>query len=130
MIHYISAAAGPFLRRLADEFELVWATGWEETANDYLPLLLELSGELPVLTFDGRVAAGVGPLEDRCDGANMPANPARSPGSTTASTTTCREWARRHPAPTLLIETASEQGMAEEHVEELLAWARALRSQP
>src|SRR4051795_2186075 len=26
----------PRLRRLADTYELVWATGWEEKANEYL----------------------------------------------------------------------------------------------
>ena len=57
--HCISDGAGPRLRRLAEAFELVWATGWEEKANEYLPLLLDLpDDELPVLTFDGRAVFG------------------------------------------------------------------------
>ena len=37
----------------------MWATGWEEKANEYLPLLLDLpDDELPVLTFDGRAVFG------------------------------------------------------------------------
>ena len=57
-MHYISSECGARLLRLAERYELIWATGWEETANDYLPHLLGLPGELPFLTFDGRVAAG------------------------------------------------------------------------
>ena len=41
-----------YLRDLAAHFELVWCTGWEDKANDYLPHLLELPGPLPFLTFD------------------------------------------------------------------------------
>src|SRR5690606_17067963 len=44
--HCISLAAGDRLRRLAEAFELVWASGWEEKANFYLPPLLGLP-ELP-----------------------------------------------------------------------------------
>src|SRR5918996_332427 len=58
VMHYISVDCGARLLRLAERYELIWATGWEEAANDYLPHLLGLPGELPVLTFDGRVAAG------------------------------------------------------------------------
>ena len=50
--HFLSATAGEHLRRLAEEFELVWCTGWEEKANDYLPRALGLSGPLPHVVFD------------------------------------------------------------------------------
>src|SRR6185295_4024766 len=53
VMHYIPSDCGSRLLRLAERYELVWATGWEETANDYLPHLLGLPGELPVVTFDG-----------------------------------------------------------------------------
>ena len=35
--HFLSASAGEHLRRLAERFEPVWCTGWEERANDHLP---------------------------------------------------------------------------------------------
>src|SRR3954467_13140658 len=35
VIHCIGADAAARLRRLADTYELVWATGWEEEANEY-----------------------------------------------------------------------------------------------
>src|SRR3569623_2242917 len=46
MLHCISLRAGERLQRLGKHFELVWATGWEEKANFYLPTLLGLA-ELP-----------------------------------------------------------------------------------
>ena len=58
VMHYISSECGARLLQLAERYELIWATGWEEAANDYLPHLLGLPGHLPYLTFDGRVAAG------------------------------------------------------------------------
>ena len=48
MVHCISLAAGERLRRLGEHFDRIWATGWEEKANDYMPNLLGLP-ELPVL---------------------------------------------------------------------------------
>ena len=38
--HFLSATAGDHLRRLVVAFELAWCTGWEEKANEYLPLAL------------------------------------------------------------------------------------------
>ena len=58
ILHCIGAEAGGRLAKLADRYELVWATGWEEKANEYLPHLLEMPAELPVLTFDGRAVFG------------------------------------------------------------------------
>jgi len=59
IVHCIGHDAGPRLRRLAERFELVWATGWEEKANEYLPHMLGLDEPyLPVLTFDGRAVFG------------------------------------------------------------------------
>src|ERR1044072_6183432 len=67
VVHCISLGAGERLRRLAERFELIWATGWEDKANYYLPALLDRP-ELPHLTFDGAARFGsahwqLGPLE-------------------------------------------------------------------
>jgi len=40
----------------------------------------------------------------------------------------CHEWARRRPAPTLLVETQSAVGITDEHVELLLRWADQVRA--
>jgi hypothetical protein len=52
ILHCISHGAAERIRRLGERFELVWATGWEETANEHLPYLLAMPAELPYLTFD------------------------------------------------------------------------------
>ena len=40
--HLISASAGDLLARLARTFECVWCSGWEDRADEHLPLLLGL----------------------------------------------------------------------------------------
>jgi hypothetical protein len=49
--HCISLAAGERLGRLGRCFELVWATGWQDRANDRLPQVIGI-GPLPVVEFD------------------------------------------------------------------------------
>src|SRR5258707_10132331 len=51
--HFLSATAGEHLRRLCEEFEPAWCTGWEEKANEYLPHALGLPGPYPHISFDG-----------------------------------------------------------------------------
>src|SRR6266566_3293814 len=68
LLHCIALETGPRLQRLSESYELVWASGWEDRANDYLPGLLSIP-ELPCLTFDGRAEFGtahwkLGALED------------------------------------------------------------------
>jgi hypothetical protein len=124
VIHYISSGCRDHLRRLGEEFELVWASGWEETANEHLPLLLDLPAELPFLTFDGRVAAGAAHWKTEAIGEYAGTRPFAWIDDRIDDS--CREWAARRPAPTLLVKTASEEGMADEHVALLLEWARGL----
>jgi HAD domain in Swiss Army Knife RNA repair proteins len=124
VMHYISTACADHLERLADRYELVWATGWEETANDYLPYLLGLPGHLPYLTFDGRVRAGaahwkIDAIDEYADGRPLAWIDDNVDDS-------CRVWAEERPAPTLIIETVRHEGMDDEHVELLLDWADKL----
>ncbi len=52
--HFLSSGAAEHLLALAPNFELVWASGWEEKANEYLPHLLGLP-DLPHLSFERSV---------------------------------------------------------------------------
>jgi hypothetical protein len=121
--HCISLPAGDRLRRLAEAFELVWASGWEDKANFYLPQLLGLP-ELPHVSFDGAARDGVAhwklaPLEAYARGrplAWIDDNFDRS----------CHEWAQTRPEPTLLVPTEPQLGLEELHVDALTAWARAI----
>ena len=56
--HCIPEGVGPRIARLADRFDIVWATGWEDRANDSLPQILGLETDLPVLTFGGAARVG------------------------------------------------------------------------
>ena len=122
--HCISEGCGARLERLAERFELVWATGWEEKANEYLPFILKLPfKELPVLSFDGRAVFGsahwkLGAIDEYAAG-----RPAAWIDDNLDDE--CRAWARRREAPTLLVQTESPLGMLDDHVEEMLAWADA-----
>ena len=119
--HCISDRAADLLARLADRFELVWATGWEEKANEYLPHLLGMPGELPVLTFDGRAVFGSAHWKLGAIDAYAGDRPAAWIDDFVDDE--CRAWAARREAPTLIVEAESPIGLTEEHVETLLRWA-------
>lgn len=126
VVHCISLRAGPLLRQLAERFELIWATGWEDKANYYLPQMLDLP-ELPHLTFDGAARFGsahwkLGPLEEHCRGRALAWLDDNLDDS-------CYEWARKRPEPTLLMPTLSEHGLRETETEALLAWAEGLETE-
>jgi hypothetical protein len=121
MLHCISRPAGERLLRLSDTYELVWASGWEDRANDHLPLILGVP-PLPYLTFDGRARFGTAhwkleALEEY--GRERPL--AWIDDSLDES---CYEWASSRRAPTLLVPTESAIGLEEAHVAALEAWAR------
>jgi hypothetical protein len=121
--HLISLPVGDRLVRLSEHFELVWASGWEDKANFYLPPLLGLP-ELPHVSFDGAVRAGaahwkVGALDEYGAGRAMAwidDNFDRS----------CYEWAEQREHPTLLVPTETHLGLEEAHVEALRRWALSL----
>lgn len=125
--HFISASAGRRLARLSEAFELVWATGWERRANEYLPALLELPAhELPTVTFNEIPVWGAAHWKvaavDRYAG-DRPA--AWIDDSLDRS---CERWAESRRAPTLLVHTRPEVGITEEDVERLLEWAASVSS--
>lgn len=123
--HCIGEHSGERLRRLEGRFELVWATGWEEKANEYLPHLLELSRrEYPVLTFDGR--AVFGSAHWKLDAIERYARGRSAAWIDDSLDETCHAWAARRREPTLLVETESPVGITDEHVERLLRWADAV----
>jgi HAD domain in Swiss Army Knife RNA repair proteins len=125
VLHYISSDCGRHLRRLGGRFELVWATGWEDAANEHLPHLLGLPGELPCLSFDGRVRAGAAhwKIEAIAEYAGATRPLAWIDDNLDDS---CHAWAAARKAPTLIIETVRHQGMLEAHVELLLNWCDGL----
>jgi hypothetical protein len=123
--HCIPTEVGGRLTRLADAFELVWATGWEERANDHLPHLLELPfKQLPVLTFNGR--AVFGSSHWKVDAISDYAADRPAAWVDDNLNETCHMWATLRAAPTLLVETDPSVGLTDEHVDELLEWAAGI----
>jgi hypothetical protein len=123
MAHCISDVAGAQLQRLAEVYELVWATGWEDRANDHLPLILGLPGELPALHFDGR--ARFGTAHWKLDALDEYTGGRPLAWIDDSLDDSCHAWAAARNAPTLLVPTESDVGITEAHTEALLAWARA-----
>jgi len=120
--HCIPPAVGQRLRRLAERYELVWATGWEEKANEYLPFLLELEGgDLPCLLFDGRAVFGT--AHWKLEAIESYARERPAAWIDDRFDDSCRLWALERQAPTLLVQTRSAEGMTDEHVQRLLDWA-------
>ena len=120
--HCISRAAGERLRRLSGWYELVWATGWEERANDYLPGLLGLPAELPYLTFDG--GARFGTAHWKIDAIDRYAGDRPVAWIDDCLDESCYAWAEAREAPTLLVPVESDIGLTDAHVEALLRWVR------
>lgn len=123
--HFLSGTAGGHLRELAAEYELAWCTGWEEKANEHLPLALGLPGPLPHLVLDGSNLPGTGHWKLRAiDGYAGSSRPVAwiDDGHDEA----CAAWAAARPGPTLLVATDPATGLTEGHVRALLAWARQL----
>ncbi len=119
--HCISDIAGTQLRRLGAVYELIWATGWEDRANDHLPLLLGLEGELPCLRFDGRARFGTAHWKLDAIGEYSGDRPLAWVDDSLDES--CYAWAQAREAPTLLVPTESDIGITETHTETLLSWA-------
>ncbi len=122
--HLLSRAAATHLLDLAAAYDLVWASGWEEKADEHLPRLLGLPAGLPFLRFErspGRAyphwklaaieeRAGSRPLAWIDDEFND----------------ACHTWAQTRAAPTLLVQTAPERGLTSREAQLLTTWARSL----
>lgn len=123
--HCIPEEVGQRLIRLAERFELVWATGWEERANDHLPFLLKLPfRNLPWLRFDGR--AVFGSAHWKVDALDEYAGARPAAWIDDNIDDTCLAWAQRRAAPTLIVETEPSVGLTDEHVSRLMGWAERL----
>jgi len=122
--HFLSATAGEHLLALSDVYELMWCTGWEEKANEYLPHALGLPNPLPHLRFAGAPAAGADHWKLAAIDAH--AGPHRAIAWIDDDHAGCEGWAAERPGSTLLVTTEPHTGMTAAHVAQLAAWARSL----
>jgi hypothetical protein len=121
--HCISLPVGDRLLRLSEHFEMVWASGWEDKANFYLPQLLGVP-ELPHIGFD---------LAPRSGGAHWKLAAIETFAGERAIAwvddnfdESCYEWAEKREQPTLLVPTEPHLGLEEGHVAALESWAASL----
>ena len=126
--HCIDEGVGTRLLRLARRFELIWATGWEDRANDRLPTILGLPGELPYLTFDGN--ARFGTAHWKVEAIDRYARQRPLAWIDDCLDESCHAWAAARDAPTLLLSIESARGLADEDVETLLRWADEVSPAP
>jgi hypothetical protein len=123
--HFLSATAARNLLALVSLFELVWCSGWEEKADEYLPSLLGLPRGLPHLSFERGAVAGQSlhghwklAAIDAYAGARALA------WIDDCLDEACHNWARARQAPTLLVQTTPAQGLTERESSRLRAWVR------
>lgn len=124
--HFLSATAAAHLLALAASYELVWASGWEERANDHLPHLLGLPAALPHLRFAR--AVGRSNAHWKLDAIDAYAQGRPLAWVDDAFNAACHEWADARAAPTLLVRTAPERGLTGREAATLARWARSLGS--
>ena len=122
--HFLSSTAATHLLALASHFDLVWASGWEEKAEEHLPRLLGLPAGRPYLQFAR--AVGKANAHWKLEAIETHAAGRALAWVDDALNEECREWAQQRSAPTLLVETAPEHGLTAAHTETLLNWAREL----
>lgn len=120
--HFLSATAADHLLALAGAFELVWASGWEERANEYLPHLLGVP-ELPYLRFER--AVGRANPHWKLDAIDAHAGRRALAWLDDAFNDACHTWAAERQAPTLLVQTDPASGLTRREAELLQRWARS-----
>jgi hypothetical protein len=129
--HFLSASAAEHLLELAELFELVWASGWEERADEHLPHILGTPAGLPFLSFSDDVGGRVGARGHwKLEAIDAYAGARPLAWIDDALDETCHEWARMRPAPTLLVQTAPELGLTDREAGLLAGWARELDLSP
>src|SRR5205823_2506529 len=125
--HFLSSTAAAHLLSLEPFFELVWASGWEEKANEYLPRLLGLPAELPFLRFARSGGPGTNTLGHwKLDAIDAYARERALAWIDDALDATCHEWASARSSPTLLVETTPQQGLTAREAQLLRSWAASL----
>jgi hypothetical protein len=122
--HFLSSRAAEHLLALAPMFELVWASGWEEKANEYLPHLLGLP-TLPHLSFERPTQATRRTNAHwKLEAIDAYAHEDRPLAwIDDAFNDACHEWARAREGPTLLVQTTPAIGLTQREAEILEGWA-------
>ena len=128
--HFLSSTAAAHLLGLAREFELVWASGWEEKANEHLPRLLGLPAALPFIPFSRSSSLTRRTPRAHWKLASITAYVGARPLAWVddAFNAACHEWASARGIPTLLVGTLPERGLTSREAGTLHRWVRSLEA--
>jgi len=125
--HFLSSVATTHLLTLVEDFDLVWCSGWEEKAEEYLPHLLGLPSGLPFLRFERGQGAGSSMGGHwKLAAIDAYAGPRPLAWIDDAFDASCHAWAEERSAPTLLVQSEPEHGLTSKEAQQLTEWARAL----
>jgi hypothetical protein len=126
--HFLSTDIGSLIERLQADFELVWCSGWEEKADEYLPPALGLPAGLPHLSFEAAVSDNTAARHWKLSAIDAYAGPDRPLAwIDDAFDESCREWAAMRAAPTELLATEPAVGLTPHQTAHLMRWARSLK---
>jgi hypothetical protein len=123
-VHFLSATAASHLLELAHHYELVWASGWEDRAEEHLPRLLGLPAGLPYLRF-GREPGNSG-AHWKLEAIERYAQGRALAWVDDCFNEACHEWAAARTSPTLLVRTEPRDGLTERECGLLREWAAEL----
>jgi hypothetical protein len=123
--HFLSSTAASYLLALSTIFDLVWASGWEERANEHLPRLLGLPAALPYLRFPR--SPGRAHAHWKLESIDAYAGRRALAWIDDSFNPACHAWAGARPAPTLLVSTVPAYGLGAREAGLLTAWAAELR---
>jgi Swiss Army Knife RNA repair-like protein len=121
--HFLSSTAAAHLLGLTEHFDLVWASGWEDRAEEYLPHLLGLPAGLPFLSFER--SPSTTNAHWKLDAIEAYGGHRPLAWIDDAFNEACHEWAAARPAPTLLVLTEPRVGLTLREARQLEEWARA-----
>lgn len=125
--HFLSHAAAAHLLELSELFELVWASGWEEKADEHLPHVLGLPADLPHLRFErGGSRVGATGAHWKLAAIERHAGARALAWVDDSFNDACHEWAAQRQAPTLLVQTEPARGLTAREASVLRSWALAL----
>jgi hypothetical protein len=127
VLHLLSASAVRHLHEVLHRFDPVWASGWEEKANEHLPGLLGL-GPFPTLDLDRSNRQGTStPGHWKLTAIDAQVGPDRPVAWIDDDlNAACDVWAAARPAPTLLVRTDPATGLGAADARALTAWADGL----
>jgi hypothetical protein len=125
--HFLSSIAAAHLLSLSRLYEIVWASGWEEKAEEYLPRLLGLPSGLAFLRFPR--AVGRANAHWKLETIDTYAQGRPLAWVDDALNDACHRWAQEREAPTLLVQTAPEVGLTEGEALQLAGWAAELQAE-